>query len=473
MDGALPTSKMPTAPADARSASPLHRYSKASMGLLLAADVVAFFASFYLAMGLVDHAWQLKNFEALVAGSAWLSIGLWILIFARLGMYSTSAAITARDEVYYTIAALAIGIVPELLFFTLVPELNSSRLLVIVAVVCAIIGVGGSRAIVRPAAKAAEHRSAHRALLVTFADDSGARDDGIVPKHWHIFRYRSESRAAAQGNEGEAVLERLAWFRTAVKNHCDTVVVGALLQPPAARHVATLAERHGLRVAFAPSELRRTTYEFRVEREARQMMLEPVRLSIQSPAADFCKSLFDRFCAALAIVALSPILAVTAIAIRLDSPGPVLFRQERVGRYGRGFRMCKFRSMFVGAGADWVMPNDRRVTRVGAFIRRFSIDELPQLFNVLAGEMSLVGPRPEMREYAERFRVRLQRYDDRHLARPGITGWTQINMRRHLTPDDVERVLENDLFYIENWSFLLDLSILFKTAMEFLFHRGV
>lgn len=203
------------------------------------------------------------------------------------------------------------------------------------------------------------------------------------------------------------------------------------------------------------------------------MMLVPAPLSIVSPAADFCKSLFDRTCALLALIVLAPVLLVTALAIRLDSPGPVFFRQERVGRFGRSFKMCKFRSMHVGAGADWATPNDRRVTRVGAFIRRFSIDELPQLFNVLCGEMSLVGPRPEMRMYAERFKQQFFRYDDRHLARPGITGWTQINMRRHLTPDDVERVLENDLFYVENWSFVLDISILFKTAMEFVFHRGV
>ena len=471
MDRALRTTTAPLPPVETVNATPLHRYSAASMGVLLVADVVAFFASFYLAMGFVDHAWQWHNFAALVTGSAWLSIGLWILIFAKLGMYRTSIALTPRDEVYYTIAALAIGITPELLLFTIVPELSPSRLMLLVAAAFAVLGVGGTRAVIRPATKAAEHRSSRRVLIVAFDGDAGkARADSFVPRHWDVYVYRSEN---SDSESPHSVWERLAWFRAAARDGCDTVVIGRLLDPSAARHVVTLAERYGMRVVFAPAELRRSTYDLRVEREGRQVMLAPAPLAIVSPAADFCKTLFDRSVALIALVLLAPVLLATAIAIRLEGPGPVFFRQERVGRFGRPFRMCKFRSMHTDAGADWAMPNDRRVTRVGAFIRRFSIDELPQLFNVLCGEMSLVGPRPEMREYAERFKARLPRYDDRHLARPGITGWTQINMRRHLTPDDVERVLENDLFYVENWSFVLDLSILFKTATEFLFHRGV
>ncbi|MGH7683163.1 MAG: sugar transferase, partial [Vulcanimicrobiaceae bacterium] len=292
-----------------------------------------------------------------------------------------------------------------------------------------------------------------------------------LPKHWEVMIHRS---AGADDDESpQAALERLTWFRTAAREDCDTVVVAGLLKSAAARHVVTLAERHDMRVVFSPPQLHRTTYDLRVEREGRQVLLAPTPLAIMTPAADFCKTLFDGACALIALILLSPVLCLTALAIRLEGPGPIFFRQERIGRYGCCFRMCKFRSMQDCAGGDWATLNDRRVTRVGAFIRRFSIDELPQLFNVLCGEMSLVGPRPEMREYAERFKARLPRYDDRHLARPGITGWTQINMRRHLTPDDIERVLENDLFYVENWSFVLDLSILFKTAMEFLFHRGV
>jgi exopolysaccharide biosynthesis polyprenyl glycosylphosphotransferase len=453
-----------------RSAALLHRYSATTQAILLAADVLAFFASFYVAMGFVDRDWHLRNFVALILGSAGLSIALWIVVFAKLGMYKTSAALSARDELYYTVAALAIGIAPQLLLFTIVPQLSPSRLLFLVAVGCAVLGVGGSRAVIRPATRALEHRRTRRVLVVTFGDESPL--SASAPKHWRISIYRSASRGV-RDDTPEAILERLAWFRAAARDDCDTIVIGALLPPGAAVHVFGLASRYGMRVAFAPSELVRSTYDVRVEREGRQSMLVPVPLSIVNPAADFSKALFDRTLSLLALVLLSPVLLLVAAAIRLEGPGPILFKQERVGRYGRTFRVWKFRSMRVGAGAEWATQGDKRVTRVGAFLRRFSLDELPQLFNVLRGEMSLVGPRPEMRAYAELFAQRLARYGERHLVRPGITGWTQINMRRHLTPDDAAEVLEHDLFYIENWSILLDLSILLKTASEFLFHRGV
>jgi putative colanic acid biosynthesis UDP-glucose lipid carrier transferase len=123
-------------------------------------------------------------------------------------------------------------------------------------------------------------------------------------------------------------------------------------------------------------------------------------------------------------------------------------------------------------GAVWVRENDDRRTRVGAVLRRLSFDELPQLFNVLSGDMSLVGPRPERPVFEERFRQMLPRYDERHLVPPGITGWSHIHMRRLVNQDDIAERLEYDLRYVEQWTVWLDVSILFKTALEFLFHRS-
>jgi lipopolysaccharide/colanic/teichoic acid biosynthesis glycosyltransferase len=165
-----------------------------------------------------------------------------------------------------------------------------------------------------------------------------------------------------------------------------------------------------------------------------------------------------------------------ALAVYLDSGAPILYRQERVGMGGRTFRILKFRSMRLdaeeGTGAIWVRQNDDRRTRVGAILRRLSFDELPQLFNVLRGDMSLVGPRPERPVFVEAFRLQMPRYDERHLVAPGITGWSQIHMRRVLDPSDVTEKLEYDLRYVEQWTIWLDVAILFKTAVEFLFHRS-
>lgn len=174
-----------------------------------------------------------------------------------------------------------------------------------------------------------------------------------------------------------------------------------------------------------------------------------------------------------AFVLLSPLMLVIAIAIARESGVPIFFTQERVGRDRHRFTILKFRTMQPNAGSAWAAPGDERITRVGAFLRRTSLDELPQLINVLRGEMSLVGPRPEMPEYAHRFRSTIPHYDDRTLVDPGITGWAQVHAERNLVPGDMNSVVPYDLFYVEHTSMALDLFVAVKTLAEVAFHRAV
>lgn len=173
----------------------------------------------------------------------------------------------------------------------------------------------------------------------------------------------------------------------------------------------------------------------------------------------------DMLASALALVVLSPLLLLIAILVKLTSPGPALYAQERMGLDGRSFRMWKFRSMRVDAelesGAVWAQAGDTRRTSLGTFLRRTSLDELPQLWNVLRGDMSLVGPRPERPVFVNRFRSQIPHYMLRHKVRSGITGWAQVNGWRGNTP--LDRRIECDLFYIRNWSYVLDLKILTMT----------
>ena len=175
----------------------------------------------------------------------------------------------------------------------------------------------------------------------------------------------------------------------------------------------------------------------------------------------------------LAVVALAPIGFLVAAAVKLSSPGPVLLRQERMGLDGRAFSMLKFRTMRVDAEAEtgpvWAAPDDDRRTRVGAILRRFSLDELPQLMNVLRGEMSLVGPRPERPVFVETFRHRIPGYMLRHKVKAGMTGWAQINGWRGNT--SLEKRIEYDLYYIERWSITFDISILVKTIWRGFFSK--
>lgn len=182
---------------------------------------------------------------------------------------------------------------------------------------------------------------------------------------------------------------------------------------------------------------------------------------------------FDVLLASIGLIVALPLLLAIGFAIWLDDRGAVFFRQRRAGRDDSDFTMLKFRTMRSDAGEAWVQPGDERITPRGVMLRRTSLDELPQLGNVLLGEMSLVGPRPEMREYADRFARELPLYSLRHILRPGMTGWAQIHLPRNLEPDDAPTVLAYDLFYVEHVSLYLYLLCVIKTGCEFFSHRAV
>ncbi len=179
------------------------------------------------------------------------------------------------------------------------------------------------------------------------------------------------------------------------------------------------------------------------------------------------KRLADFAISGLLLLLSFPLMLVTALAIRLDSAGPVFYRQDRVGRAGKVFRVFKFRSMTLDAetlGAQWAQKRDPRVTRVGKWIRLFRIDELPQIWNVFLGEMSLIGPRPERPQFVKDLETFIPYYSLRHSVRPGISGWAQVNYPYGASIEDSRRKLEYDLFYVKNMSLLLDLKIIFRTV---------
>jgi sugar transferase (PEP-CTERM system associated) len=185
---------------------------------------------------------------------------------------------------------------------------------------------------------------------------------------------------------------------------------------------------------------------------------------------------FDIVVSAAFLLLTAPVLMATAVAIRLESPGPALYRQERVGLRGRTFLVLKFRSMRTDAEVNgkpqWAAKGDPRVTRVGAFIRKFRIDELPQLFNVLRGEMSFIGPRPERPFFVEQLSAAIPFYSERHAVRPGISGWAQINYPYGASLEDARQKLSYDLYYVKNRSVFLDLLILIQTVKVILFAEG-
>ena len=184
------------------------------------------------------------------------------------------------------------------------------------------------------------------------------------------------------------------------------------------------------------------------------------------------KRLFDVVCAAAGLVVSAPIVALAAVGIKLTDPGPVFYRARRVGYLGRQFTMFKLRTMRSGesdTGPVITGHGDDRISPIGKILRKTKVDELPQLFNVLRGDMSIVGPRPERPHFVEQFKHKIPQYMLRHKVKAGITGWAQVNGWRGNT--SIEKRIEYDLYYIENWSVALDLKIMWLTLLKGFFHK--
>lgn len=196
----------------------------------------------------------------------------------------------------------------------------------------------------------------------------------------------------------------------------------------------------------------------------------------QDRARIMVKRLFDVVTSSILLLVASPVMLVTMLAIKMESKGPIIYRQERVGQGGKSFMCLKFRSMRNDAEkngvAVWASKNDPRVTRVGAFIRKTRIDELPQLFSVLKGEMSMVGPRPERPSFVAQLKEQIPFYDVRHSVKPGVTGWAQVRYAYGASVEDALHKHQYDLYYVKNNSLFLDLLVIFETVSVVLFREG-
>ena len=190
----------------------------------------------------------------------------------------------------------------------------------------------------------------------------------------------------------------------------------------------------------------------------------------------FMKRITGLIAASVGLLLTLPLIALIALAIKLDSKGPVIFKQDRSGQDGRIFKLCKFRSMIdkaeAACGPCWAADNDERITRAGRILRKYRLDEIPQMWNVLKGDMSFVGPRPERPEFVNKLAEAIPYYIERHTVKPGITGWAQVSYRYGASVKDACEKLKYDLFYIKNMSLIMDLIIIFKTAKIVLLRSG-
>ena len=234
------------------------------------------------------------------------------------------------------------------------------------------------------------------------------------------------------------------------------------------RHVMATAESHGVHAMLVPDFIEILPSRPRFDEFAGLPIIDTHYTPLDEAINIVIKRAFDIMFSLLVLVIGSPVLLLIAMLVKLSSPGPIIFSQERLGKNRRRFMMYKFRTMYhsdpVGENEGWTVPGDPRRTPIGRFLRRTSLDELPQFYNVLRGDMSVIGPRPERPVFAEQFRDDIPRYMIKHRVRPGITGWAQVNGLRGDT--SIEDRIEYDLRYIEEWSFGWDLRIVGLTILR-------
>src|SRR5215470_2883458 len=448
------------------------QYSPAWAATLVSLDLLVFAGSATLAALIVFHRvdalWSRES--VLVSTGAYILI--WLLVFARVGLYRRSFALSIKDEFYFIAAALSIGVIPSLTVFTLWPVISTSRLHIIVTLAISFLAVSAVRTAARAARAVAIRNRPRRVAVVGSPQRVDTVTDALnLVEGSSVLRLDVgdvDSTISPVDLTADPNLSSIEWFGRAIAWGCDTLILTEVLPPEIVPHLLEAANRYHIKVAYAPPRVRFHAYELRLQQDGQQALIVPSQLRACQPRARLLKRIIDIVLASFGLLVLWPIMLVGAIVVYVDSGAPILYRQRRVGRNGVAFDLFKFRSMPVDAeaksGPVWASPGDGRATRVGAFLRRSSIDELPQLFNVIRGEMSIVGPRPERPEFVAMFREHLPRYDERHLVRPGITGWAQVHMRRVLAPSSAGEKLASDLFYIEHWGFVLDVYIIWKTA---------
>lgn len=270
--------------------------------------------------------------------------------------------------------------------------------------------------------------------------------------------------------KGIKVLGRIANLMVILpQNHLDEIAITlGLNEYYRLEQIVALCEKSGVHTKFIPDYNRIIPTKPYTEDILGLPVINIRYVPLSNTFNALIKRIMDLGGALAAIVLFSPVMLFSVIMIKLTSPGPLIYKQERVGQHNRNFMMYKFRSMDVQPPEEekkaWTVKDDPRVTNFGKFMRKTSIDELPQLFNVLRGEMSLVGPRPERPFFVEKFREEIPRYMIKHQVRPGLTGWAQVNGYRGNT--SIRKRIEYDLYYIENWTIGLDIKILFLTVFK-------
>ena len=396
-------------------------------------------------------------------------LGVWAISFHAFDLYRPRRLGSYLSEWIDVAKASTLGVLVLIAVMTFAfHDYEYSRVVIVYFWVLSIVGASFLRGVFREGLRVARRRgyNVRRALLVGGGDSMDEVQAMLRRRPDLGVRVLGFVSDKPSGGDGGRWLASLDGLRGVLNEHTPDLVIIALPHADSGR-LADILRAIGddpVAIHLVPDLYGLATLRGGIE-EFEGVPLIHLRESPLYGWNRVAKRAFDLVLGSLVLMSALPVMGVLALAVKLTSPGPILLRQERMGLDGRRFSMLKFRTMREDAesstGPVWATPDDSRRTRLGGLLRRTSLDELPQLVNVLRGEMSLVGPRPERPLFVEEFRTRIPGYMLRHKVKAGMTGWAQINGWRGNT--SLEKRIEYDLYYIERWSLAFDLSILLRT----------
>lgn len=402
-----------------------------------------------------------------------LIVPIYMFLYYACSMYTPKRTARRRFEIYGILKANTIGIVTLIiLLYMVVREINYSRWVMALFYLFNVFFTSCFRLALRKGLRTIRSKGYNlkHILLVGYSRAAEEYIDRLTDNpQWGYVAcgILDDHIPAGTRYKGVEVLGRLANLEVILpENKLDEIAISLSLKDyHNLEAIVAICEKFGVHTKFIPD------YNSLIPTKpyTEDLMGLPVinirYVPLTNTGNIILKRIMDVAGALIGILVTSPIMLLAAVAVKLSSPGPIIFKQERVGLHNKTFYMYKFRSMEKQPASEekkaWTVRNDPRVTPVGKILRRTSIDELPQLFNILKGDMSLVGPRPERPLFVEKFKEEIPRYMVKHQVRPGLTGWAQVNGLRGDT--SIRKRIEYDLFYIENWTLAFDLKIILMT----------
>ncbi|MCR5474895.1 MAG: undecaprenyl-phosphate glucose phosphotransferase [Lachnospiraceae bacterium] len=439
--------------------------------VIVASYMFAYFLKFESGLLLYDEGLDMRTYMT----ALYFLVPGYLILYSQLDLYSTRRASGRKRELINVIKANTIGALIFMVILYLINQPDFSRQMIFIFWGVCI----GLETVVRNMMRALmmfwwkRGYNIKYVLLVGYSGSAQSYINKVLlnPQWGYVIRGilddNTERGTEYKGIRVLGTIDNLPLILP--ENKLDEIAITLPLgQYGRLKEIVGLCEKSGVHTKFIPD------YEGVIPNRPYTEDIQglPVinirRVPLNNTLNAFVKRLVDIVGSLFGIVISSPFMIISAILIKLTSDGPVIFKQERVGLHNKPFQMYKFRTMIEQTEAEeakgWTTKDDPRVTKVGRFLRRTSLDELPQLFNIFFGQMSLVGPRPERPQFVEKFREEIPRYMIKHQVRPGLTGWAQINGLRGDT--SIEKRIECDLYYIENWTLELDIKILILTIFR-------